>query len=162
MITHLKSNYYKINLAAQKENTALMTSAYDINQIFKIVINQIKMAVNFTNAGRVSFTPNQVATTAYNMIFSDGHFTDSCQCWKSKPSSNKTWENFKSFFSDDHQIWQETQSSSAGGIYLLANSIDHNKEDTVNAITLLAAASESDRETYSNLATTIASLTAEL
>ena len=61
-----------------KKNVAHMTSAYDTNQLFETVVNQIKTAIDFADAGRVSFIPKQVTTTAYDLIFFTGYFADSC------------------------------------------------------------------------------------
>ena len=41
VITHLDSNYYKITPAYLKESSACMTSAYNVNQPFETIINQI-------------------------------------------------------------------------------------------------------------------------
>ena len=63
-----------------------------------MVINQTKTSVEFYDNRRVPFTTEQVATTAYNMIFLTGYLTNSCRHWNSKMSTNKTWKNFKQFF----------------------------------------------------------------
>ena len=55
-----------------------MNSACNTNQSFKMVINQIKMAVNFSSAGISPYTPEQVATIAYKLILSIGYFIYSC------------------------------------------------------------------------------------
>ena len=120
------------------------------------------MTVDFTDARRVPFAPGQVATTAYDLVFSTGYFTDSCRRWKSKLSAGNTWENFKPFFTDEHQTWQETQPSSADNIYPLANAFDWKTEKTVDTIALLAAATANDPKTYLNPANTVTSLTAKV
>ena len=71
--------------------------------------------------------------------------------------SRKDVGNFKPFFANKHQTWQETQPSPASGIYPSSNFLDQKTYETVDAITILAAATASDRETYMNLATTVAS-----
>ena len=53
-----------------------MISMYDVNQPFETVINQIKIAVHFTNTGRVPFTPKKVIITTYNLIFLTGYLTE--------------------------------------------------------------------------------------
>ena len=102
MIIHLKSNYYKITPAALKENTARMTSAYDVNLPFETIIDQIETAVDFADTRNVPFTPEQVEATAYDLILSTGYFTDSCRCWNLKSAGEKTWVNFKPFFAEEH------------------------------------------------------------
>ena len=47
-----------------KENAAHMNSAYDVNKLCKKFIGQIETVVDFNDAIRVLFTPDQVATTA--------------------------------------------------------------------------------------------------
>ena len=121
LITHLKSKYNKITLSALRENNTRMTYAYNVNQTFEMVINQIKTSVNFANTERVPYTPKQVATTTYVLIFSIGYFTDSCQRWNAKSSAHKMWANFKPFFAHKQQTWQETQPWSAGGVYPSTN-----------------------------------------
>ena len=49
------------------------------------------MAINFTDDGRVNYTFKQVATTAYDLIFSTGYFTNSYQLWNEKLSTDKMW-----------------------------------------------------------------------
>ena len=105
VITHLKSNYYKIILAALKEKAARITFMYDLNQPFETSIDQIEMAVNFADARGVSYTPKQVDTTAYNLLFSTGYCTNSCQLWNVNLSSNKNWVTFKPFLANEHQTW---------------------------------------------------------
>ena len=78
MITYLKSNYYKISPSALKENSDCMTSAYEVNQPFETVIDQIKTDVNFADFVIVPFIPNQYITTAYDLILLTGYFTNSC------------------------------------------------------------------------------------
>ena len=123
VITHLKRNYYKTTPTSLKEKSSCMTYVYDANQPLKTIINQIKTVVNFSDTGRVPYTPKHVSTTAYDLIFSTGYFTNSCPHWNTKPPADKTWENFKSFFSDKHPTWQETHLSLAGGMYPLTNTL---------------------------------------
>ena len=78
VITHLKSNYYNITPADLKDNPACMKYVYNINQPFETVITYIENSVDFTDSGRSPFTPNQVATTNYELIFSTTYFTNSC------------------------------------------------------------------------------------
>ena len=78
VITHLKSNYYKISPVSLKDNAACITAAYDINQSFGTIFDQIEMSVDFSGTRKVTYTPYQVATTAYDLIFSIRYFTDAC------------------------------------------------------------------------------------
>ena len=45
------------------------------------------MAINFADDGRVTYTFEQVATTAYDLIFYTKYFTNSYQLWNEKLST---------------------------------------------------------------------------
>ena len=74
----------------------------------------------------------------------------------------KNRANFKPFFTNEHRTWQETEPLLAGRVYPLAYYINQKADETVNAITLLDATTDSEHDTYSNLYTTIAYLTTKL
>ena len=72
VINRLKENYYKITLEDPNLNTAHMDAPHNINKTFDSIINKIETAVEFTNAGKVPHTPEQVVTKEYNLIFATG------------------------------------------------------------------------------------------
>ena len=76
-------------------NTARMNALQNINKPFESIIEQIEAAVDFANAGKVLYTKDQVATTAYDLIFDMGYFTDVCLWWNQMTSTSKTWAEFK-------------------------------------------------------------------
>ena len=57
VITHIKSNYYKIIPVSLNDNVTHRTSVYNVNQSFETIINQIEVAVDFSNARKVPYTP---------------------------------------------------------------------------------------------------------
>ena len=52
------------------------------------------MAINFADDRRVTYTFEQVATTAYDLIFSTRYFTNYYQIWNGKLSTEKMWADF--------------------------------------------------------------------
>ena len=103
VITHLKNNNYKITPSALNDNSAWTTSAYDMNQPFETVVNQIETDFDFVDSGTVYCTPEQVAPTTYDQLFSTGYFINFCQRWNTKPSAQKTWSDLKLFFDNKHR-----------------------------------------------------------
>ena len=95
MIDHIKAKYYKITPSDLNINMARMNATHDINKPFYSVTEQIETAVDFANAGKVLYTKDQVATTAYDLIFDMGYFTDVCLWWNQMTSTIKTWAEFK-------------------------------------------------------------------
>ena len=120
------------------------------------------MAVNFVNSRKVTYTPEKVATTAYDIILSTGYFSYDCCLWNEKLVADKPGKIFNPFFADEHRTWQETQPSSASGMYPSGNALEWKADQNVDTIALLADATTSDWETHSNFLTTTTSLTNKL
>ena len=98
MIYHLKVNYYKIIPADLKLNTPRLDVPNNKNEPFKTIIDQIETAVDFADAGKVPYIPEQVVTTACDLIFVTGYFTNTCRQWNQNPVVEKTCAEFNSYF----------------------------------------------------------------
>ena len=68
-----------------------------------------------------------MVTTAYNLVLKTGMFADDCKMWRCCDSSDKTWLNFKTCFTVDHQELRKSQKTSQGAGYHSANNA--NMED---------------------------------
>ena len=95
-------------------------------------------------------------------------FFQDCKDWKRTTPDDKTWENFKTFFSTAHQGWRESQATTSGNMYgtapiagASANAV-HQHNETADAIACLATATAADRTTIATLASTNAKVTSEL
>ena len=93
-----------------------MNDPHNINDPFENIINQIKTSVDCADTGKVPYTPEQVMTMASDLIFVTGYFTAACHIWNQKPEVDKTWVEFKIYFSKEHHVCQHTQPTSAGVI----------------------------------------------
>ena len=123
--------------------------------------------MDYADARTVKYSPAQVVDNVYQLLFATGMFTDGCRRWNSKTVADKTWANFKNHFAQKHREWKETQPTPAGATYQSANSLLPQPtrlplNETAKSLALLAAATASDRETYSNLAATVTALTMQL
>ena len=103
VIDHLKMNYYKITPAELKLNTVQMNVTHNINDPFESIIEKIETDVDFVDAGKITYTPEKVVTTAYDPIFAMGYFTDVCCQWRQKPAARKTWAEFIIYFAEEHR-----------------------------------------------------------
>ena len=56
-----------------------MNAHHNINELFEMIINQIEMAIDFSDARKVPYTLEQFVTTSYNLIFVTGYFTNTCR-----------------------------------------------------------------------------------
>ena len=98
-------------------------------------------------------------------------FLDDCKTWKRKPYADKTWINFKTYFSLAHRKFRETCTTTAGGGFATTNSADifssHHtntayQQNTVNAIANLSSTTAHNSESITTLTATVATLTTEL
>ena len=102
-INHLKSNYYKITPVDLKLNMERMNVPHNINKLFGSIIEHIETTVDFAKAIKFLYTPEQVVTVSYNLIFATGYFTDVCCQWNQKPEVSKTWAEFRIY------LWKNTE-----------------------------------------------------
>ena len=55
-----------------------MNAPHNINEPFNTIIDHIEMAIEFDNSRKVPYMPKQLVTTAYDLIFVTGYFTNTC------------------------------------------------------------------------------------
>ena len=103
MLTHLYTTYANITPAKLIKNNACLKTAYDVNQPIKRLFKQIEDAVEYTDTGHNLYTPLQVVTNAFWIVFQTGMFVQDCKDWNKTTHEDKTWSNFKTFFATAHQ-----------------------------------------------------------
>ena len=98
-------------------------------------------------------------------------FLDDFKTWKRKPDADKTWENFKTYFSLAHHEFRKTCITTAGSGFANTNSAKNllsyqpnvaYKQETVDDIANLASATSHYRDSVSTLTATVATLTTDL
>jgi hypothetical protein len=161
---HLYEAYANITPADVQTNDAHMKADYDVNLPIESFFRQIEMAIDYASAGNTPYTPAQVLTIAYQIIFQTGIFADDCRNWKRQPVAYKTWPQFKIDFTRAHQEYRESQVTTPHAAGFLAEEfapID-SQQETIDAIANLATATAADRTAVANLTTTVADLTTAL
>ena len=126
-----------------------MNTAYDPNNPFKVLIDQIEDAINFAAAENIPYTPEQIVNVAYNLVFDTGVFNDECKEWRKLPAVDQTWDQFKTTFTQAHQDLQESLTIAASVGY--ANNVSDKESEALMAITHLANASTEDKNTIAKL-----------
>jgi hypothetical protein len=167
MLTHLYAAYAQISETDLQANDEQMKSDYDVNQPIEVLIDQIDDAVDLAAAASNPYTPEQVVTIAYTLVFKTGMFPDDCKLWRRMDTPLKTWTEFKRVFTLAHQELRESQQTSQGSGYNSANNVQNDDEayiqhETAEAIANLATATASDRATVASLTATNSKLTLEL
>ena len=72
VINNLKANYYRITPADLKLNTVRMNAPHNINKLFEFIIKKFETAVNSVDTGKILYSPEQVMTKEYDLIFATG------------------------------------------------------------------------------------------
>ena len=165
MLTHLYTCYAKITPADLEKNDARMKENYDPNQPPEILIQKIQDAVDYAAHANCPYSPEQVVTTAYNLVNQTGIFDQDLKDWRARATNTKTWADFKTFFTDRHHDWSQNRYDRADQRYGHANMAIQEptyEQRTIDAISNLATATASDCATVATLTATIEKLTTDL
>ena len=171
ILNHLYSKYAYISAADHQNNVVALKTAYDPNQPIESLFNQVENALNYTATGNTPYSPTQIAATAFQLLFATVMFLDDCKTWKRNIYANKTWANFKIYFSLDHCEFRETCTTTSCSGFSAANSAKSlssyqtnsaYQQETVESIANLASATAHDCEFVATLTSTVATLTTEL
>ena len=139
-----------------------------MNQPIGGLFEKIEDAVEYADAGHNPYTPLQVVTNTFHLVLQTGMFVQDCKDWKRTTPEDKTWANFKTFFTTAHQEWRESQATTSGNLYGTApidgesaNAVhQHNK--TADAIACMATDTAAYHTTVSTLTSTNSKVTAEI
>ena len=124
MLQHLYTNYAKISASELLLNDTAMKTDYDANLPIENLFEQIDTAVEFAAAGGAPYTPEQILTIAFQLIFKTGLFPDNCKIWKRRRQPDKTYPEFKLFVIEAHLELRESQTTTLGGGFH-ENSVTH-------------------------------------
>ena len=161
MLNHLYSTYANIYPSDLQDNNSRLRTPYVSNKPIDNLTDQIENAVEYAAAGQTPYTPEQVVVVAYQLVFQTCLFLDDCNIWRRKDPADKTCTAFNIFFTISQQEWQESQVTTAGASFQTANTAVY-QQDTVEAITNLATATDSDRSAVADLTATKRTLTTDI
>ena len=69
ILDHLYATYTKISSADLQDNDTRLRALYDANLPIEALINQVEGAAEYAVTGNNPYTPLQVASIAYQLIF---------------------------------------------------------------------------------------------
>ena len=160
MMAHLYLHYAKITPNDLALNDKAMKTPYDPNLPIENLFEQITDAVEYASAGKTPYTPLQMVSTAYQLVFNTGVFSLDCKEWRKRPTVNQQWPDFVTFWTEKHMDYREEQTQMTGQGFQ-ANNVTPQQE-TIDAIACLATATAHDRQAMENLTATNLILTKEL
>jgi hypothetical protein len=149
------------------QNYERLHAPYDPNQPIEMLLQQIQDARAFAVAGGQPYGAAMIVNVAYTLVFNTGLFPDACRAWQSRAIAGKTWAQFKLDFATAHRELCLTNQTAQQSRFHSANTMiekvrEETMQDTVDAISLLATATASDRGTVATLTTTNAKLATQL
>ena len=71
-----------------------MKYPYDPNEPIENIYKQVEKAVEYASVGDTPYTPLQVISTTYQLIFNTRLFADDYKIWKRKATATKNWAEF--------------------------------------------------------------------
>jgi hypothetical protein len=151
MLDHLFETYGNITAVDLKINFEHMRRAWDPQQPVETLFKQIQDCADYSEAGGILIVHPHQINVGYAKIFATGHIMSACRRWNEKPSTDKTWAQFKSHFAAAHRQHKQMQGESAATAgYHSANAAvtqneDYMKEATIGALVNLATATAADR-----------------
>eukprot|EP00957_Ditylum_brightwellii_P050136 3800778-Ditylum_brightwellii.AAC.1 len=113
------------------------------------------MVQDLATAGGNPYTEGHLMNIAFDLVFSTDIHNDTCKEWLQVPAARCAWANFKLHFTESHCLLHKLQTSAAQAEYTANNMYaDYSQDLAAEVIAQLAEATEADRSTVSNLATT--------
>ena len=88
-----------------------MSSPYDPNQPIESLYKQIDSAVAFAASTNNDYTAKHMVNVAYDILFQTGIHTDDCKLQRKNPDNDKTWPNFKQFFTTVRQYLRQSKTT---------------------------------------------------
>ena len=85
-----------------EDNKQRMPTPFDVNLPIETIFNQIDESVEFSAAGRNTFTNVQVVDMAYILVLKIGMFPDETKVWRRRMRNLKTRDVFKATFTKTH------------------------------------------------------------
>jgi hypothetical protein len=132
------------------------------------LVNQVEDAVALAAAAQAPYSPAQIVSIAYTLVFATGMLPEACCEWRRNPDDH-TWPNVKTFFAEAHQDLRDSQITSKQSGYHDANAVLNDADDalldqhdTAKAIANLATATASNRVTVASLTATNSTLASAL
>ena len=162
ILQHLLATYGRITHTDMIKNDETIKQAWDPSLPFEHVVEQVENAVTFATDGNQPYTPQQIITIAYTLVYNTGEYFDKCDTWDAKNAQDKTWDNFKQHFFDaqNKHILRRQTAQQAG--FHQANMAAHNYDPTMEALANMAHANAGNGEALATLNNTIATLNAQI
>ena len=170
ILTHLAIHYSGITTPMLKANHLRFTAPLSAHDEPEDLFLQLDEAIAYADAGCAPYTSAQILQNAVDLVLSTGLYNLEIREWRRRAPEDRTFPNFRRFWSNAYLAWSEEQDAAISSGSRLqghdtANAVFDPSTymgETAGAIANLATATASDRDAVSALTSTVATLTAQL
>ena len=114
LLNHIKANYGDVEPLQLKENEATLDAPWDATTPIVTLYKRIEDCKLFAEAGDEPLSDKKLLRAALLAIEATGLYNLACDTWTEKPSTTKTWTNFKIFFSKESKKVKHHTTGSLG------------------------------------------------
>ena len=129
------AQYGAITPADLQENEDGNKKSYDANMPIEVLFDKIEDGAEFAENASDPYNATQILRIAYNVVYKTGQFNLECDKWTEKDPGEKTWANFKVYFTLSHKRMRESKATADNAGLGSANAI---LEETATQLANLA------------------------
>ena len=164
ILTHLFNNYSNIKPLKLEDNDTKMRATWDPNSPFDCLIKQIEDGQDYTDNGSQPYTAEQFLRIAYTLVFKTGLYFEDCKVWNARPTTARTWDNFKTNFQNAQRLLcDQMRTTKQAGFH---SNLAHHQPNPATQPTVeyqealinLASSAAADCELLTTLATSVAAI----
>ena len=114
LITHLKTNYGRIQLSDKTANSKKMATPWNPPTPVENLWSQLRQGQDFAQEGNEPISDATLAHNGYELILATGLFPIPCKNWRDRPAATQTFSELQLFFNkeiDDYEINTPTSNS---------------------------------------------------
>jgi hypothetical protein len=123
LLNHIKVNYGEVEPRQLKDNEIALDAPWDPSTPIVTLYKRIEDCKLFAEAGEEPLPDKKILRAALLAIESTGLYNLACDNWSEKPSTTKTWPNFKLFFTKESKKVKHHTTGSLGMQDATANAL---------------------------------------
>ena len=164
ILQHLFQNYGNITPLELEDNDTKMCATWDPNSPFDCLIKQIEDGQDYADDGGQPYTAEQLLRITYTLVFKTGLYFEDCKTWNALPTTQHTWDNFKTHFQTAQRLLRDQmRTTKQAGFHsnfaqLTPPPSTQPPAEYQEALINLASSAATDRELLTKLATSVAAI----
>eukprot|EP00957_Ditylum_brightwellii_P111030 8467445-Ditylum_brightwellii.AAC.1 len=111
LLDHLLDRYGKITAADIASNNDQFLKGMNMDQPTDVYFTKIDDSVQYAADGKTPYTSQHIVTAAENAVRKTGMYKEPLQRQREKPTADKTWTNFKTFFANKYHLLREDEDN---------------------------------------------------